>query len=591
MVRFNKSLSTKVQKNKILIWGKGTHYLIKINWLKVTYFFIINNNQSELKTGGFVSTNFKYFCRMKLKQEINKRRTFGIVSHPDAGKTTLTEKLLLFGGAIQEAGAVKSNKIKKGATSDFMEIERQRGISVATSVLAFEYKDIKINILDTPGHKDFAEDTFRTLTAVDSVIVVVDVAKGVEEQTEKLVKVCRMRKIPIIVFINKLDREGKDAFDLLDEIEQKLGLRVTPLSFPIGMGYDFKGIYNIWEKNVNLFTGDPRKDIEETVEIDEIENPELDELIGEKHAEELRDNLDLALSVYPEFDIEEYRKADLQPVFFGSALNNFGVRELLDCFIKIAPSPRPKESDTRLVEPTEDKFSGFVFKIHANMDPKHRDRLAFVKIVSGTFERNKPYLHVRNQKKVKFSSPNAFFAEKKEIVDISYPGDIVGLHDTGNFKIGDTLTEGEKMQYKGIPSFSPEHFRYINNADPMKSKQLEKGIDQLMDEGVAQLFKLELNNRKVIGTVGALQFEVIQYRLEHEYGAKCNYENLNVYKALWVEPSDEKNEEFKEFKRVKAKYLAKDKKNQLVFLADSAFSLQMTQQKYPTIKFHLTSEF
>ncbi len=591
MVRFNKSLSTQVQKNKILIWGKGTHYLIKINWLKVTYFFIINNNQSELKTGGFVSTKFKYFCRMKLRQEINKRRTFGIVSHPDAGKTTLTEKLLLFGGAIQEAGAVKSNKIKKGATSDFMEIERQRGISVATSVLAFEYKDIKINILDTPGHKDFAEDTFRTLTAVDSVIVVVDVAKGVEEQTEKLVKVCRMRKIPIIVFINKLDREGKDAFDLLDEIEQKLGLHVTPLSFPIGMGYDFKGIYNIWEKNVNLFTGDPRKDIEETVEIDEIENPELDELIGEKHAEELRDNLDLALSVYPEFDIEEYRKADLQPVFFGSALNNFGVRELLDCFIKIAPSPRPKESDTRLVEPTEDKFSGFVFKIHANMDPKHRDRLAFVKIVSGTFERNKPYLHVRNQKKVKFSSPNAFFAEKKEIVDISYPGDIVGLHDTGNFKIGDTLTEGEKMQYKGIPSFSPEHFRYINNADPMKSKQLEKGIDQLMDEGVAQLFKLELNNRKVIGTVGALQFEVIQYRLEHEYGAKCNYENLNVYKALWVEPTDEKNEEFKEFKRVKAKYLAKDKKNQLVFLADSAFSLQMTQQKYPTIKFHLTSEF
>ncbi len=591
MVRFNKSLSTQVQKNKILIWGKGTHYLIKINWLKVTYFFIIYNNQSELKTGGFVSTKFKYFCRMKLKQEINKRRTFGIVSHPDAGKTTLTEKLLLFGGAIQEAGAVKSNKIKKGATSDFMEIERQRGISVATSVLAFEYKDIKINILDTPGHKDFAEDTFRTLTAVDSVIVVVDVAKGVEEQTEKLVKVCRMRKIPIIVFINKLDREGKDAFDLLDEIEQKLGLHVTPLSFPIGMGYDFKGIYNIWEKNVNLFTGDPRKDIEETVEIDEIENPELDELIGEKHAEELRDNLDLALSVYPEFDIEEYRKADLQPVFFGSALNNFGVRELLDCFIKIAPSPRPKESDTRLVEPTEDKFSGFVFKIHANMDPKHRDRLAFVKIVSGTFERNKPYLHVRNQKKVKFSSPNAFFAEKKEIVDISYPGDIVGLHDTGNFKIGDTLTEGEKMQYKGIPSFSPEHFRYINNADPMKSKQLEKGIDQLMDEGVAQLFKLELNNRKVIGTVGALQFEVIQYRLEHEYGAKCNYENLNVYKALWVEPTDEKNEEFKEFKRVKAKYLAKDKKNQLVFLADSAFSLQMTQQKYPTIKFHLTSEF
>ncbi len=528
---------------------------------------------------------------MSLTKEIKRRRTFGIISHPDAGKTTLTEKLLLFGGAIQEAGAVKSNKIKKGATSDFMEIERQRGISVSTSVLAFEYEGIKINILDTPGHKDFAEDTFRTLTAVDSVIVVIDVAKGVEEQTEKLVEVCRMRNIPMIVFINKMDREGKDAFELLDEIEQKLNLRVTPLSFPIGMGYDFKGIYNVWEKNVNLFSGDSRKNIEETIEIEDVSSTELEKLIGDKAAKTLREELELVYEVYPDFDREEYLEGKLQPVFFGSALNNFGVRELLDCFIEIAPAPRPKESNTRLVKPDEKEFSGFVFKIHANMDPKHRDRLAFVKIVSGTFERNSPYLHVRHGKKLKFSSPNAFFAEKKQIVDISYPGDIVGLHDTGNFKIGDTLTEGEEMQYKGIPSFSPEHFKYINNADPMKSKQLEKGIDQLMDEGVAQLFTLELNGRKVIGTVGALQFEVIQYRLEHEYGAICSYENLNVHKACWVEPKDSKSEEFIDFKRVKAKFLAKDKRGQLVFFADSAFTLQMTQSKYPNVKLHFVSEF
>ncbi|MDB4605460.1 peptide chain release factor 3 [Flavobacteriaceae bacterium] len=527
---------------------------------------------------------------MSLAQEISKRRTFGIISHPDAGKTTLTEKLLLFGGAIQEAGAVKNNKIKKGATSDFMEIERQRGISVATSVLAFIYKDKKINILDTPGHKDFAEDTFRTLTAVDSVIVVIDVAKGVEEQTEKLVSVCRMRNIPMLVFINKLDREGKDAFDLLDEVEQKLGLTVTPMSFPIGMGYDFKGIYNIYESNINLFSGDSKKNIEDTLAFDDVNSPELEKIVGSTQANALRENLELVQGVYPPFDKDAYLKGNQQPVFFGSALNNFGVRELLDCFIDIAPTPRPKKAEERIVEPSEKALTGFVFKIHANMDPKHRDRLAFIKIVSGTFERNKPYLHVRNNKKMKFSSPNAFFAEKKEIVDISYPGDIVGLHDTGNFKIGDTLTEGESLHYKGIPSFSPEHFRYINNADPLKAKQLNKGVDQLMDEGVAQLFTLELNGRKIIGTVGALQYEVIQYRLEHEYGAKCSYENFPVYKACWVVPEDKNNEEFKEFSRIKSKFLAKDKRGQLVFLADSAFSLQMTQQKYPTVKLRFTSE-
>ena len=528
---------------------------------------------------------------MSFLEEIERRRTFGIISHPDAGKTTLTEKLLLFGGAIQEAGAVENNTIKKGATSDFMEIERQRGISVATSVLAFIYKDKKINILDTPGHKDFAEDTFRTLTAVDSVIVVIDVAKGVEEQTEKLVEVCRMRSIPMIVFINKLDREGKDAFDLLDEVEQKLKLTVTPMSFPIGMGYDFKGIYNIYQRKLNVFSAEHKQVVSEGIEFDNIHEPALDEVIGEHAADTLREELELIDEVYPKFNQQSYNEGELQPVFFGSALNNFGVKELLDCFIDIAPNPQPKKAEERLVDSKEQKMSGFVFKIHANMDPKHRDRLAFVKIVSGTFKRNTPYLHVRQKKTFKFSSPNAFFAEKKEVVEASFPGDIVGLHDTGNFKMGDTLTEGEILNFKGIPSFSPEHFRYVNNADPMKSKQLQKGLNQLMDEGVAQLFTLELNGRKIIGTVGALQYEVIQYRLEHEYGAKCTYENIHVHKACWIQTENEKDEEFKEFKRVKQRFLAKDKQGQLVFLADSPFTIQMTQQKYPKVTLHFTSEF
>ena len=527
---------------------------------------------------------------MSFLEEIKKRRTFGIISHPDAGKTTLTEKLLLYGGAIQEAGAVKSNKIKKSATSDFMEIERQRGISVATSVLAFIYKDKKINILDTPGHKDFAEDTFRTLTAVDSVILVIDVSKGVEEQTEKLVEVCRMRNIPIIVFINKLDREGKDAFDLLDEVEQKLGLTVTPLSFPIGMGYDFKGIYNIWEQNIKLFQEEEKQIIGEIKIFNSLEDPMLKSIIGNERHKNLKEELDLIQGVYQVFDQKKFLEGKLQPVFFGSALNNFGVEELLNCFIEIAPEPLPKSTIERMIQPSEKYFTGFVFKIHANMDPNHRNRLAFVKVVSGRFERNTPYLHVRQNKKLKFSSPNAFFAEKKEIIDVSYPGDIVGLHDTGNFKIGDTITSGEKLQFKGIPNFSPEHFRFINNEDPMKSKQLSKGINQLMDEGVAQLFNINFNGRKLIGTVGVLQFEVIQYRLLHEYGAKCSFENLNVHKACWIE-GDEKSNSYKEFVRIKQKFLAKDKDNKLVFLADSAFSLQMVLEKYNKLKFHFTSEF
>jgi peptide chain release factor 3 len=528
---------------------------------------------------------------LPLQKEINRRRTFGIISHPDAGKTTLTEKLLLFGGAIHEAGAVKSNKVKKSATSDFMEIERQRGISVATSVLAFIYKDKKINILDTPGHKDFAEDTFRTLTAVDSVIVVIDVAKGVEEQTEKLVKVCRMRNIPIIVFINKLDRDGKDAFDLLDEIEQKLGLQVVPLSFPIGMGHDFKGVYNIYEQKVQIFSPENKQSISESIVFKNINDNSLKDLVGEGAANTLREELEIVAEVYPTFDKKDYLDGKIQPVFFGSALNNFGVKELLDCFTEIAPSPLAKESDQRVVHPEENNFSGFVFKIHANMDPNHRNRLAFVKIVSGIFHRNKPYLHVRLDKKLRFSSPHTFFAAKREIIEQSFPGDIVGLPDTGNFKIGDTLTEGEKISFKGIPSFSPEHFRYVNNLDPMKNKQFHKGLNQLMDEGVAQLFTLNANGRKVIGTVGALQYEVIQYRLEHEYNTKCSYENYRVHKACWVHTSKPNSEEFKDFKRVKQRYLAIDKQGSLVFLADSAFSIAAAKEKYPSLELKFTNEF
>jgi len=525
----------------------------------------------------------------KLKEEINLRRTFAIVSHPDAGKTTLTEKLLLFGGAIQTAGAVKSNKITKTATSDFMEIEKQRGISVATSVMGFNYKDLKINILDTPGHKDFAEDTYRTLTAADSVIVVVDVAKGVEKQTEKLVSVCKMRETPIIVFINKLDRYGKDAFDLLDEIEKKLGINVHPLSWPIGQGDEFQGVYNIYEKKLNLFSSENKQKVEDVINIKDVHSNEINEYIGDDAATEFREELELIETVYHNYSNEEYLEGNISPVFFGSALNNFGIQELLDCFIRIAPSPQPKESDIRLVLPDEDKFSGFVFKIHANMDPKHRDRLAFVKIVSGKFERNKNYHHVRLGKKLKFSNPTTFMASKKSVVNEAVAGDIVGLYDSGNFKIGDTLTEGEQLMYGGIPSFSPEQFKYIENNDPMKTKQLNKGVNQLMDEGVAQLFTKVDNNRKIIGTVGQLQYEVIQYRLEHEYNAKCRYESVNLFKACWI--TSDNQEQLKDFKTRKLHNMAKDKENRDVFLADSKYALEISQEKYPDITFHFTSEF
>ena len=542
-----------------------------------------------------------------MNQEIERRRTFAIISHPDAGKTTLTEKFLLFGGQIQVAGAVKNNKIKKTATSDWMDIEKQRGISVSTSVMEFDYmlpdaseggeqgsspswrsgEVYKVNILDTPGHQDFAEDTYRTLTAVDSAIIVVDGAKGVETQTRKLMNVCRMRNTPVIIFINKMDREGRDPFDLLDELEQELEIKVRPLSWPINQGAKFKGVYNIYEQKLDLFTPDKQR-VTEKVSV-ELDSVELDNRIGEQDAAKLRDDLELVDGVYPEFDVETYRSAEVAPVFFGSALNNFGVQELLNCFVQIAPSPKPTKAEERMVSPEEQKFTGFIFKITANIDPNHRSCIAFCKVCSGKFQRNQPYLHVRQGKTLRFSSPTQFMAQRKSTIDEAWPGDIVGLPDNGIFKIGDTLTEGEQLHFRGLPSFSPELFKYIENDDPMKSKQLQKGIDQLMDEGVAQLFVNQFNGRKIIGTVGQLQFEVIQYRLENEYNAKCRWEPVHLYKACWIESDDA--QELENFKKRKYQYMAKDKEGRDVFLADSGYVLSMAQEDFKHIKFHFTSEF
>ena len=520
--------------------------------------------------------------------EIELRRTFAIISHPDAGKTTLTEKFLLFGGQIQVAGAVKSNKIRKTATSDWMDIEKQRGISVSTSVMEFDYEGYKVNILDTPGHQDFAEDTYRTLTAVDSAIIVVDSAKGVEAQTRKLMEVCRMRNTPVIIFINKMDREGRDPFEVLDELEEELQISVRPLSWPIGQGQRFKGVYNIYEHQLNLFTPNKQR-VTEKVEVD-INSNELDEQVGAEFAEQLRNDLELVNGVYSDFDVEAYRRAEVAPVFFGSALNNFGVQELLNCFVQIAPSPRSTKAEERVVEPTEPKFTGFIFKITANIDPNHRSCIAFCKVCSGKFQRNQPYLHIRNGKTMRFSSPTQFMAQRKSTVEEAYPGDIVGLPDSGGvFKIGDTLTEGEILHFRGLPSFSPELFKYIENDDPMKSKQFQKGIEQLMNEGVAQSFVNQFNNRRIVGTVGQLQFEVIQYRLEHEYNAKCRWEPVHLYKACWIEANDEK--ELENFKKRKYQYMAKDIEGRDVFLADSGYVLSMAQQDFEHIRFHFTSEF
>ncbi|RTL56710.1 MAG: peptide chain release factor 3 [Sphingobacteriales bacterium] len=525
---------------------------------------------------------------MNYQQEIERRKTFAIISHPDAGKTTLTEKLLLFGGAIQTAGAVKSNKIKKHATSDFMEIERQRGISVATSVMTFEYEGYLINLLDTPGHKDFAEDTYRTLTAVDSVVLVIDSVNGVEEQTRRLMEVCRMRDTPVIVFINKMDRDGKNRFDLLEEIEKELNIALHPMTWPINSGKDFKGVYNITNKNLLLFTAGTKADDEDVLQIDDLNSPIVDNKIGERDAAQLREDVELIEGVHGNLVIDDYLAGKVAPLFFGSAVNNFGVQEMLNTFIHIAPTPRNRATSKGSVAPDDSTFSGFIFKIHANLDPRHRDRIAFLRVCSGKFERSKYYHHVRLNKDIRFNNPYSFLARSKDVIEDAYPGDVVGLFDTGNFKIGDTLTEGANFYFLGIPTFSPEIFKELVNKDPMKAKQLEKGIQQLTDEGVAQLFSQFGGTKKIIGCVGELQFEVIQYRLLQEYGAAVEFRSLPFYKACWLTSTNAKKLE--DFLRFKQQNTAEDKDGHPVYLAQSEWFLNTEITNNPDIIFHFSSE-
>jgi len=526
---------------------------------------------------------------MDLNSEIKKRRTFAIISHPDAGKTTLTEKMLLFGGAIQTAGAVRSNKIRKTTTSDFMEIEKQRGISVSTSVMAFEYNNTRVNILDTPGHKDFAEDTYRTLSAVDSVILVVDSVKGVEEQTRKLMEVCRMRHTPVMIFINKMDRDGIYPYDLLNELETELKIAVCPYTWPIGNGKQFRGVYNIFRKEVQIYAPGKSNVSESFTSTKDMQDPRLRDYAGIESINRLWEELSFINEMFEPFDKSLYREGYLAPLFFGSALNNFGVLELLETFLEIAPCPDVVQASERSVGPDEERMTGFIFKIHANLDPKHRDRIAFMRVCSGKFVRNRFYFHARTKKKIRFSSPASFMANSKSIVEEAFPGDVVGLYDNGSFKIGDSLTEGEILHFNGVPSFSPEILREVVNIDPLKTKQLDKGVRQMTDEGVAQLFIQYPGKRKIIGTVGELQYDVIKFRLEHEYGAKCSFSPLPFVRACWMTTDNKK--EMEEFIKRKPGAIATDKENNLVFFAESEWMLKKAEENFPSITFHKTSDF
>lgn len=518
----------------------------------------------------------------------NKRLTFAIISHPDAGKTTMTEKLLLFGGAIHAAGAVKSGKSARKTVSDFMEMEKNRGISISTSVMGFDYRDRKVNILDTPGHADFSEDTYRTLTAVDSTLMVIDSVKGVEERTRKLCEICRMRKTPIITFVNKFDREGKEPVELLDEIEAELNVTVCPMSWPVGQGKNFKGVYSLFEKRLILFSAHGVQEDQDIIEITDLQSKELDHKIGEFEANKIREDLELIMEIYPEFDHDLYMSGELTPVFFGSAINNFGIRELLDCFVDIAPGPGEFEAESRMVKPEEKGFSGFIFKIHANLDPRHRDRIAFMRIVSGEFEKNHSYTHVRTGKGFKTSNPTAFMAQSRNVVDTAIPGDIIGLHDTGTFKIGDTLTEGEDIQFKGIPSFAPQIFRSVINKDPLKDKQFRNGLDQLAEEGVVQIFTKVTTKTKLIGVVGALQLDVIQHRLANEYKATCIFEPVDFQTACWIHAEDKAV--LDRFVAENQNKIAEDVRGQMIYLAPSRWMLDRTVEDYPGLKYYFTSD-
>lgn len=523
----------------------------------------------------------------QFEQEIARRRTFGIISHPDAGKTTLTEKLLLFGGAIKMAGAVKSRKTDNHATSDWMSIEQERGISVTTSVMKFNYRDYEVNLLDTPGHQDFSEDTYRVLTAVDSALMVIDSAKGVETQTTKLMEVCRMRNTPIITFINKLDRDGLEPLDILADIEEKLQIECAPLSWPIGMGKGFKGVYNLYKKELNLFTPSRETRPEDNVTITDVNDSKLDELLG-IDADNLREDIELLEGAANPFEFDEYLKASQTPVFFGSAINNFGVKELLDAFVELSPPPGPRATQSRMVDPNETAFSGFTFKIQANMDPAHRDRIAFFRICSGKFTRGMKVQHHRLGKEINLSNATVFMAQNRENVEEAYPGDIIGIHNHGTIKIGDTFTDKEPLKYTGIPNFAPEHFRRVILRNPLKTKQLQKGLTQLAEEGAIQVFRPFIGNDYVLGAVGVLQFEVTMTRLKAEYGVDAEYVPLNFTLARWV-TSDNK-EQLRQFEKKNQANLSMDTEGHLSYLADGMWRLSHTQELFPEVVFHKTRE-
>ncbi|ACJ18520.1 peptide chain release factor 3 [Coxiella burnetii] len=524
---------------------------------------------------------------MSVEKQTAMRRTFAIISHPDAGKTTLTEKLLLFGGAIQLAGTIKSRKAARHATSDWMELEKQRGISVTTSVMQFPYKDYLINLLDTPGHADFTEDTYRTLTAVDSALMVIDAAKGVEPRTIKLMEVCRLRHTPIITFINKMDRDTRPSIELLDEIESILRIHCAPVTWPIGMGKYFKGIYHLIEDAIYLYQPGKHERVGESERIEGINNPELDKKLGDL-ASELRNEIELVKGASHPFEREGYLKGELTPIFFGSAINNFGVGELLDAFVKEAPPPQGRETNSRLVKPEEEKFSGFVFKIQANMDPGHRDRIAFLRIASGQYQKGMKAYHVRLKKEIQINNALTFMASKRENAEEAWPGDIIGLHNHGTIQIGDTFTQGERFKFTGIPNFASELFRLVRLKDPLKQKALLKGLTQLSEEGATQLFRPLDSNELILGAVGLLQFDVVAYRLENEYNVKCVYESVNVVTARWVICDDKAVLE--RFNQEQSRNLAYDGGGHLTYLAPSRVNLEITMEKWPEIQFSETRE-
>jgi peptide chain release factor 3 len=523
----------------------------------------------------------------KLQKEIDRRRTFAIISHPDAGKTTLTEKLLLFGGAIQMAGTVKAKKAARHATSDWMKLEKERGISVTSSVMQFKYHDRMVNLLDTPGHADFSEDTYRTLTAVDSALMVIDCAKGVEERTIRLMEVCRLRQTPIFTFINKLDREGREPIELLDEVESVLGIECAPITWPIGMGKRLRGVYHMLEDVVYLYESGKNYVTQQAELIQGLNNTELDDRLG-SDAAELRDEIELVQGASHEFDPEAYLAGNQTPVFFGSAINNFGVTPLLDAFVRYAPAPGPRKTVGRDVSPDEPALTGFVFKIQANMDPAHRDRVAFMRICSGRFHSGMKMQHVRIGKQIKAANALTFMAQDREHVESAWPGDIVGLHNHGTISIGDTFTEGESLQFTGIPHFAPELFRRAQLRDPLKLKALQKGLAQLSEEGATQFFKPLLGNELILGAVGILQFDVVAYRLKNEYGVEATFENVNVQTARWVNCEDERMLE--DFKRQLQNNLAEDGAGHLVYLAPTRVNLQLTEERWPDIRFAATRE-